>query len=128
VSYTPTNIPTGDCANAVLAGGGGSTSFFLVDDDVEVFVNGVSVFADNNENATEIQPIELGPLSGGDTVRVVASDTTTPQYCPGSVHLDPVMLYCPATGTSQVINPDTIRGQVQECGEVFFDQTITVAL
>jgi len=63
--------PTGDCANAVLAGAGGSTSSFLVDDDVEVFVNGVSVFADNNENATRIPPIALGPLRSGDTMRVV---------------------------------------------------------
>jgi hypothetical protein len=123
---TPSNTPTGDCANAVLAGGGGSTSSFLVDDDVEVFVNGASVFADNNENATRIQPIILGPLSGGDTVQVVASDSA--QSCPGAFQLDPVTLYCPATGTSQVINPTTVRGISQVCGQVFFDRTITVAL
>ena len=120
--------PTGDCTNAVLVGAGGSTSSFLVDDDVEVFVNGVSVFADNNENVTRIQPIALGPLRGGDTVRVVASETANPQFCPGAFQLDPVTLYCPARRTSQVINPNTVRGISQVCGEVFFDRTITVAL
>ena len=105
----------------------GSTSSFLVDDDVEVFVNGASVFADNNENATRIPPIALGPLRGGDTMRVVRRDAS-PQFCPGAFQLDPVTLYCPATGTSQVINPNTVRGFAQVCGEVFFDRTITVAL
>ncbi len=125
---TPTSTPTGDCENAVLAGGDGPTSIFHVDDDVEVFVNGESVFVDNNHNATDISPIALGPLSGGDTVRVVASDTSTPQYCPGSFELGPVTLYCTATGTSQVINPIVLKGYATVCGEVFFDETITVAL
>jgi hypothetical protein len=120
-------VPSG-CAAAVLAGGGGPTTSFLVDDDLEVFVNGVSVFVDNNENAGNIQPIALGSLANGDDLRVVASDTATPVFCGGATELAPITLYCLSTGTSQVIVPNRIQGSGLPCGEVFFDQTFEVAL
>jgi hypothetical protein len=120
-------VPSG-CADAVLAGAGGPTTSFLVDDDLEVFVNGASVFVDNNENAGNIQPIALGSLTNGDDLRVVASDTATPVFCGGATELAPITLYCLSTGTSQVINPTRIQGSGLPCGEIFFDETITVAL
>jgi hypothetical protein len=117
------------CDNAVLAGAGGSTEEFLVDDDLEVFVNGVSVFVDNSELADFLSPIALGPLVNGDTVRVVASNSTLAQWCTeGGEFLDKITLYCPSTGKSQVINPTTIVQNAGGCGHVFFDQTVPVAL
>ena len=114
------------CPDAVLAGGAGPTTSFLVDDDLEVFVNNASVFLDNNENAGNIQPIALGSLANGDDLRVVASDSAT--SCGGATDLAPITLYCLSTGTSQVINPNRIQGSGLPCGQIFFDETIPVAL
>jgi hypothetical protein len=119
-------VVSSGCADAVLAGAGGSGSPFLVDDDLEVFVNDASVFVDNNENAGNIQPIPLGSLANGDDLRVVASDSAT--SCGGATDLAPITLYCLSTGTSQVIIPNRIQGSGLPCGAVFFDQTFEVAL
>ncbi len=122
-------VPVERCAGAVLAGAGGPDSSFLVDDDLEVLVNGVSFFVDNDELANFIPPIALGPLANGDTVRVVASNSTLPQWCTvGGEFLDRITLYCPSTGASQVINPAAISQAAGGCGHVFFDQTVPVAL
>ena len=128
--------PVVGCPNAVLAGPyyDPAASFpednaFLVDDDLQVLVNGVPVFTDNDETADFIQSIALGPLANGAQLQVVASNSTLPQFCTfGFEHLDPLTLYCPSTGTSQVINPTTISQPAGGCGNVFYDQTFTVAL
>lgn len=118
------------CNSVVLAGSNGADSEVFVDDDLEVFVNGASVFLDNNELSTDILPIALGTRTNGDTLRIVASNSTDPTFCTfGFSHLDAMTLYCLDTGSTQVINPSDIYGQpAGGCGNIFFDQTFTVAL
>jgi hypothetical protein len=127
VEVTP---PPVVCSNAVLAGADGADDDFFVDDDLEVFVNGASVLLDNDELSTDIGPIALGELTNGDTLRVVASNSTDPTFCDfGYSHLDAITLYCLDNGSTQAINPSDIFGQpAGGCGHVFFDQTFIVTL
>jgi hypothetical protein len=117
------------CANAVLSGGPNATDDVSVDDDLEVRLNGTTVFVDDNEFATNNPPIQLGPVSNGDQLRVIASDS---EIFGGNRYLDPLYLHCPATGAVQTLDAD---GHPPDCcyppqpgGVVFYDQTFTVSL
>jgi hypothetical protein len=115
------------CPDAVLAGASGPLSSSFVDDDLQVFVNGESVFVDPNpNNANNITPIALGELTNGDTLRLVATDSTT--SCGGAEQLNPITLYCPSRGTSQVLVATTVVDGGDPCGNVFYDESFTVAL
>ena len=117
------------CPNAVLAGAGGPDQAILVDDGLQVFVNGVPVFADGDlNNAGPVGPVQLGAVQDGDVIRVVASDTTTPRFCGGGQVIDAFTLYCPSTGKSQVLLANTINATTggQPCGNVFYDESFTV--
>jgi hypothetical protein len=119
------------CLDAVLAGADGPTATFLLDDDLDVYVNDDLVFSDDDDSATfTMPPIVLGSLANGDIVRLVASDTETEGFCGQFEHLAPVTLYCLSSGTSQVLVADAIEtGQNgQPCGHVFYDAEFTVAL
>ena len=120
---------TGDCASAVLSGGPGGTENVDVDDDLQIFVNGTSVFVDDDEFASAHPPISVGPVSNGDQIRVVASDS---EIFGGNRFLSPLYLHCPSTGAVQTLDanghpPDCCYAPVPG-GVVFYDQTFTVAL
>lgn len=113
------------CSAAVLSGGTDPAETIGVDDDLDVYVNGALVFSDNDEYAQQLPPIPLGPLSAGDTIRVVASNST---YFGGPVQLTPgLYLHCSGTGQVQVLDPAGVPSQAgYGYGEVFYDKTFTV--
>ena len=125
-AYPP---PPGGCPNAVLAGGPNATDPVCVDDDLEVRLNGSTVFVDDDEFATCNPPISLGSVDNGDQLRVIASDSS---IFGGNRFLSPLHLHCPSTGAQQTLDAD---GHPAECcfapqpgGVVFYDQTFTVSL
>ena len=117
------------CPNAFLTGGPGMQVVF-VDDDLEVLVNGATVLVDDDELASFHPPIPLGAVANGDTVRVVASNSTTPLWCfNGEEILGPLYLFCPTTGETQTLDADGVPLQpAGGCGHVFYDEGFTVAL
>jgi hypothetical protein len=115
----------GVCADTVLAGADDPAANFLVDDDLNVYVNGELVFT----GTQALTPIALGALTNGDLLRVVASNTTAEDYCyVGYEYVPALTLYCRSTGTSQVVNPTAVDQLPGGCGHVFLDQTVPVTL
>jgi hypothetical protein len=119
--------PPGRCPDAVLAGDSTGTQPICVDDDLEVQLNGTTVFDDNSGVAECHQPISLGSVNNGDQLRVIAVDTFG--VCHG---LTPgLFLHCPSTGASQTLDAD---GFPPVCDGApgttvpFYDETFTVNL
>jgi hypothetical protein len=112
------------CADAVLAGSA-SGAQVCVDDELNVSVNGTNVL-DDKGGANCLGPVALGLVTNGDQIHVVARNS--PTFC-GFESLSPLYLLCPSTGAVQTLDP-TGFAQVpnRPCGEVFYDQTFTVAI
>jgi hypothetical protein len=122
-AYPP---PPGECTDAVLAGGPNPTDPVCVDDDLEVQLNGTTVFDDNSGVAECHPPISLGSVNNGDQVRVIAVDTFG--VCHG---LSPLHLHCPSTGASQTLDADgfpSVCDGAPGTTEPFYDETFTVNL
>jgi hypothetical protein len=116
-----------DCEEVFLSGGPDGMTQILVDDDLEVYVNGTMIYTDNDELYNATDPISLGPINDGITVRVVASNSS--DYCTaGSQELSPALyLYCPSTGAYQLLDPDGHpREAAGDCGFAFYDVTFVV--
>jgi hypothetical protein len=131
------------CPNAIIAGGPGADDTITVDDDLDVFVNGINVFHDDDEfcqgctprppdpQFNPWPPIALGCINNGDVIQVVASDAEVDHGGDNFEEFSPLYLHCPATGAVQELDavgfprtPQPNRGQ----GIEFYNQEFTVAL
>jgi hypothetical protein len=113
------------CQNVVLLGDANDGKL-SVDDDLEVFVNDVSVFIDDDEFAQDLDPVALGPLTAGDSIRVVASNSTDFGF--GPVQIDPLRIRCQRTDGLTLTTTLDFSGFSGNAaaGAVFYDQTFTM--
>jgi hypothetical protein len=101
-------------------------SLVLIDDDATVYVNGQAVYVDDNGEAIYVV-IPVGPVTAGDTIRVVASDP----LLGGAQWVYPLHLHCidaNATRFLQTLDPIGYYGLTppfQPPG-VFYDREFTV--
>jgi hypothetical protein len=111
------------CADVKITGSDDSAGTLSVDDDLEVFVNDVSAFNDNDEFAQDLPAISLGALEAGDSIRLVASNST--DFGTGPVQIDPVWLHCFRTdgGIGSIELDNTGFTGEADPGEVFYDAT-----
>ncbi len=76
----------------ILSGGPDRATPIVADDDLQVMVNGVSVFNDGDGKATAVPPVAFTAQAGG-TLGVVARDAV-----PSCRSLSPLWLHCATTG------------------------------
>lgn len=111
------------CSDVKITGSEDSAGTLSVDDDLEVFVNDVSAFNDNDEFAQDLSAISLGALEVGDSIRLVASNSTA--FGMGPVQIDPIWIHCFRTdggiGSIELDNTG-FAGEADE-GAVFYDET-----
>ena len=113
-----------DCDEVTLydgSGGDGSQNVD-VDDDLVVFVEGREVFRDDDDFAGPIPPMSLGPVSFGEDIRIVATNSESFGF--GPVSIDPLNVQCSATGGSgsAVLDSTGFTGE-DDPGAVFYDET-----
>lgn len=108
--------------NVTLSGGSDPNETIGVDDDLQVFLNGKSIFNDDDEFAQDIPPIEFSEKQGN-RLRVVASNS---ELFGGHEQIDPLYLHCDATGETQVLDPNGFEAAEGPPGEVFYDETFTI--
>ena len=121
----PGSEPPGDgrCPGAFLTGGPNGEDV-CVDDDLQVYVNGNLTFNDNDGTVNCFSTIPLGPISDGDQIRVVATDSFG--VCRS---LSPLYLNCQGRQTSFALDA---TGYPEVCDASppqttpFYDQTFTV--
>ena len=105
-----------------LSGGTSPTETIGVDDDLELRLNGVTIFRNADQFATELPPIAF-TADFGDQLGVIA--TNSPIYG-GHEGIDPLYLHCDATGDIQVLDPVGIDIASGPAGEVFSDRTFII--
>jgi hypothetical protein len=105
-----------------LSGGTSPTETIGVDDDLELRLNGVTIFLNNDEVASELPPISF-TADFGDELRVIATNSTIFAAHEG---IDPLYLHCDATGDVQVLDPVGVNIPSGPGGEVFSDRTFTI--
>ena len=104
-----------------LSGGTSPAETIGVDDDLELRLNGVTIFRNADQFATELPPITF-TTDFGDHLRVIATNWIV---FGGHEGIDPLYLHCNATGDSQVLDPVGINIASGPPGEVFSDRTFT---
>ncbi len=110
-----------DCDEVTLFGGDASPNVD-VDDDIRVDLEGETVFLDSDGFATSHPPISLGPISFGESIRIVATNGPFG----GPIGLDPLHVECSsASGSgSEVLDPTGVPpGGDEDPGFVFYDET-----
>jgi hypothetical protein len=105
-----------------LSGGTSPTETIGVDDDLELRLNGVTIFSNTDQFATELPPISF-TADFGDELRVIATNSTV---FGGHEGIDPLYLHCDATGEIQVLDPVGIDIPSGPPGEVFSDRTFII--
>jgi len=105
-----------------LSGGTSATETIGVDDDLELRLNGVTIFRNADQFATELPPIVF-TADFGDQLRVIAINSF---IFGGHEGIDPLYLHCDATGDIQVLDPVGIDIPSGPPGEVFSDRTFTI--
>lgn len=105
-----------------LSGGTSPTETIGVDDDLEVRLNGVVIFVNNDQFATELAPISF-TADLGDQLRLIATNSI---IFGGHEGIDPLYLHCDATGDIQVLDPVGIDIPSGPPGEVFSDRTFII--
>lgn len=113
-------LAPGTGGNYILAGGPGADVGVSVDDDLQIYLNGALVFADNDGHATSLPPITFR-AAPGDAVRIVAIDTVG--VCRG---LSPdLSLIAASDGSAR-----SLGGFPAVCGtaagETFYDKTFII--
>ena len=113
-----------DCDEVTLFDGSGSdgSTDVDVDDDIAIYVEGREVFVDNDDFAGPISPMALGPVSFGEDIRIVATNSSSFGF--GPVSIDPLSVGCSsAAGSgSAVLDATGFSGEDDE-GVVFYDET-----
>ena len=92
VGPCPDRPQTAVCTSWILSGGPERTTPIVADDDLQVMVNGVTVFNDADGKATAVPPIAF-PAQVGDSLGVIARDAN-----PACRSLSPLWLHCATTG------------------------------
>lgn len=115
----PMYCPTGALT---LSGGTSATETIGVDDDLELRLNGVTIYRNADQFATELPPIAFS-ADYGDQLRVIATNSI---IFGGHEGIDPLYLHCNATGDIQVLDPVGIDIPSGPPGEVFSDRTFII--
>jgi hypothetical protein len=105
-----------------LSGGTSPTETIGVDDDLELRLNGVTIFRNADQHASELPPIAF-TADFGDQLRVIATNSSIFGAHEG---VDPLYLHCNATGEIQVLDPVGINIPSGPPGQVFSDRTFTI--
>ena len=105
-----------------LSGGTSPTETIGVDDDLELRLNGVTIFRNADQFATELPPIAF-TADFGDQLRVIATNSF---IFGGHEGIDPLYLHCDGTGAMQVLDPVGIDIPSGPPGEVFSDRTFVI--
>lgn len=105
-----------------LSGGTSATETIGVDDDLELRLNGVTIYRNADQFATELPAIAFS-ADYGDQLRVIATNSI---IFGGHEGIDPLYLHCDATGDIQVLDPVGIDIPSGPPGEVFSDRTFII--
>jgi hypothetical protein len=105
-----------------LSGGTSPTETIGVDDDLEIRLNGVTIFRNADQFASELPPIAF-TADFGDQLRVIATNSF---IFGGHEGIDPLYLHCDATGDIQVLDPVGIDIPSGPPGQVFSDRTFII--
>ncbi|MDX6585895.1 MAG: hypothetical protein QOI31_368 [Solirubrobacterales bacterium] len=122
-----TDAKVRDCDQTTLfdASNGNGSQNIDVDDDMQVFVEGIEAFIDGDGYATSNPPIQLGPVSFGDDIQIVARNSGF--FGPGPVSIEPISVQCSTGGGSGSVALDATGvppgGPDAGGGEVFYDET-----
>ena len=112
------------CPGAVtLSGGTAPTEQISIDDDLELQLNGDTFFNDDNGFAADLDPIGF-TTEFGDELHVIARNGTFG----GPEHIDPLYLTCDENDEQQVLDDTGFDSPGGNVGEVFYDETFTIAL
>ena len=113
-----------DCDEVKLydGSGGDGSQDVDVDDDLAVFVDGRQVFLDDDDVAGPIPSMSLGPVSFGEDIRIVATNSGSFGF--GPVSIDPLSVQCSSAGGSgsAVLDATGFTGE-DAPGAVFYDET-----
>jgi hypothetical protein len=118
------DVKVRDCDETTLFDGSGSDGSQNIDadDDLEVFVEGESVFKDDDGFAQALPPINLGPVGFGEEIRIVATNGPFG----GPVGLDPISVQCSTpggSGSAVLDGTGVASGSDQAANSVFYDET-----
>lgn len=105
-----------------LSGGTSATETIGVDDDLELRLNGVTIYRNADQFATELPAIAFS-ADYGDQLRVIATNSI---IFGGHEGIDPLYLHCDATSDIQVLDPVGIDIPSGPPGEVFSDRTFII--
>jgi hypothetical protein len=105
-----------------LSNADGADTWIGVDDDLELRLNGTTIFSNNDEIATNLDPIHF-TAAHGDQLRVIASNST---IYGGHEYIASLVLYCDANASTQVLEATATEYASGGYGEVFFDRTYTI--
>jgi hypothetical protein len=120
-------VQRSDCDETTLfdASNGNGSQNIDVDDDIQVFVEGIEVFTDDNGYATSNPPIQLGPVSFGESIHIVARNSGF--FGPGPVSIEPISVQCSRGGASGSVALDATGvptgGPDADGGAIFYDET-----
>ena len=112
------------CRRWVLTGKAdpnGSATQLRVDDDITIFVNGLVVARDDDQEFSEVGPFTFSARRG-DQLRMVAIDTGAGWY-----ELDPLYLRCARGGKARKLSDGFPRTESDpDPVGTFFDETFTI--
>ena len=111
-----------DSVELVLSGGPSPTDPLSVDDDMYVYLNGNPILVNNDDFATELDPVSF-TARDGDQLRIVAENDVDP-----CLSMSPLYLHSTSDGTSYQLS----EGVEEDCTSaslgVFYDETFTITV
>jgi hypothetical protein len=111
------------CRSWILSGGPSPTDKLSVDDDLQINLNGTSIFTDANKVANELPPVRF-KADIGDFLEVAAIDENV-----ACRSISPLWLHCATTGKKRQLS----AGQNDGCAPgrtagVFFGKVFTIKI
>jgi hypothetical protein len=111
------------CSSWVLSGGASVSTPIVVDDDLQVMLNGLVIGDDNNGLASTLPPLPF-TAQVGDTLAVIARDAQA-----SCRSLSPLWLHCATTGQKRQLSPGNNDGCAPgRTPGTFFSEVFTVSL
>ena len=119
------------CTNTVLSGNADGSAPVCVDERVTVHVSGDLAYQRASTANCSTGPVELGPVTTGDSIQVVANNGSEDDFACGFESLSPLYLVClDGNGSSQTLDATGVPddGEDHPCDEIFYTGTFTAAL
>ena len=119
----PNSPQQADCNSWILSGGPSVSTPIVVDDDLQVMLNGLVIGDDSNGKASSLPPLSF-VAQVGDTLGIIARDSQA-----SCRSLSPLWLHCATTGKKRQLTPGNNDGCAPgRTPGTFFSEVFTVSL